>query len=205
MTTQTLTPVDDLWTVGIGTTSVSRDWDRLNWPEGFEFFEAPACPECGEYAVWSHGEWECGNGACECEERGIDPFEQDVSGPMMSYSYELTNSGRMGGGTSGQGWRGPHEAAALISHLPLCIIEFPEDDDLHLALTGGGMDLSWEICEAYMRLGWLPPAHFAELPAMAGRPRDDVDRWIIEGCKRTFRVLAGQAERALERLESLGT
>lgn len=48
------------------------------------------------------------------------------------------------------------ELAGLIKDLPLCVVWI--DGTLGLALTGGGMDLSWEIAEAFIRLGWYPPS-----------------------------------------------
>jgi hypothetical protein len=48
------------------------------------------------------------------------------------------------------------EMAALIKDLPLCAIWL--DGTLGVALTGGGMDLSWHIAEAFIRLGWFPPS-----------------------------------------------
>ena len=91
--------------------------------------------------------------------------------------------------------------ARAIRHLPLCVVEWVKDGGYALALTGGGMDLSWEICEAFMRLGYLPPTRF-EPPAMAGRGTSSKDRWILRGYLRACRVqrawLARKAERARE-------
>lgn len=112
-------------------------------------------------------------------------------GPMMNYRYDI-DSRRVGG---------PREAAAALARLPLCLVVF-EGNDEYLALTGGGMDLSWEICEAYMRLGYLPPAHFIDLPGMAGKSlKDPDDRWVIEGCMRTAEVQMRWAGDRLERLK----
>lgn len=77
------------------------------------------------------------------------------------------------------------------------------DGEHYLALTGGGMDLSWEICESYMRLGYFPPAHFANLPAMAGRGMSERDKWIIEGCRKSLQGMRDRAERALTSLDHL--
>jgi hypothetical protein len=112
-------------------------------------------------------------------------------GPMMNYRYDV-DSRRVGGA---------REAAKALARLPMCLVVFPGDDE-YLALTGGGMDYSWEICEAYMRLGYLPPAHFIELPSMAGKSMNDpVDAWVIAGCMRTAEVQMGWAENRLERLK----
>jgi hypothetical protein len=59
------------------------------------------------------------------------------------------------------------------------------------------MDLSWEICEAFMRLGFLPPASFARVPAMAGKPGDRIDLWVLEGVSRAGEVVLSQGERLI--------
>lgn len=99
-------------------------------------------------------------------------------GPMMSYYYPLEDT-----------LRDMTEAAKCLVDLPLCVVHFNESDTYGLALTGGGMDLSWEICEAFMRLGYLPPVHFCRLPAMAGRGVSPRDKWIISGCRRALQGL----------------
>lgn len=114
-------------------------------------------------------------------------------GPMMNYYYPLpTYDGD------------PREDCKKLVDLPLCIVEFLEEDRdgrYALALTGGGMDLSWEICEAFMLLGYVPPAHFAaDLPQMAGRGTSARDRWIIVGCRRSLQAIKYNAGRALRRL-----
>lgn len=116
-------------------------------------------------------------------------IDERREGPMMNYAYPLP------------AYRGnPVYDARSLVHLPLCIVQ--EGDETFLALTGGGMDLSWEICEAYMRLGYLPPLHFADLPRMAGRGESPDDRTIIAACKRSAEVAIGWAQRTLENLNA---
>jgi hypothetical protein len=60
-----------------------------------------------------------------------------------------------------------------------------------LALTGGGMDLSWQICDAFVAAGYLPPFHFCRgLPTMAGYVPAPV---TIAAIRRTLEI---QAQRA---------
>ncbi len=122
-----------------------------------------------EEEVWGLTEWRdhCQDWIWE------NPYSWE---PMMNYYYPLP--GEFDG-----------EDAAKIDHLPLCIVHFLEDDSYALALTGGGMNLSWEICEAHMRLGYLPPTHF-RLPRMAGTPPNERNRWIIDGCIRSAEISA---------------
>ena len=65
------------------------------------------------------------------------------------------------------------------------------------------MDLTWEICEAFMQLGELPPLHFCRPPAMAGRGKSTRDKWIIEGCKRQLKAAAENYAYAYENLEKV--
>lgn len=101
-----------------------------------------------------------------------------VEGPMMSSWYACSIED-------------PIKAAALIIDLPLCVVEV--DGAYGLALTGGGMDLSWEICAAFIALGFLPPYNYADLPGMAGRGRSESDKLIIAACLQTMQVTADRA------------
>lgn len=193
-------PVDSLSLAALDVRHVERDWSE-GYGETWTYVEAPDCPECGSDCTWDderHG-WYCTQDPGSCERSGehddaeeIDPHESGSEGPMMNYSYELP-------GFHGDEYR----AASKIADLPLCLVvpESPRDTIAGLpalALTGGGMDLTWEIAEAFMRLGYLPPIAYCELPSMCGRgtlsnagqyggqnlsPRD---RWIISGCRRAI-------------------
>ena len=123
----------------------------------------------------------------------------DELSPMMNYLYPLPDFEH-----------GKLTAEALQTILmDQCLVVVCVDDDggggsetYYLALTGGGMDLSWEICHAYILAGYLPPTHF-ELPAMAGKPSTDTDRLIIQACKQANEVAQQWAGRRLERLAEL--
>ena len=58
----------------------------------------------------------------------------------------------------------PKYAAEKLEGVPLCVVDWLNRDERGLALTGGGMDHSWSICEAYIILGYLPPVHFIPPP-----------------------------------------
>lgn len=114
-------------------------------------------------------EW---RGACnECIQDNTHDYE-----PLMSYYYPLPD---LDSDTD----------PAVIEDLPLVIVEFLDDNAYGLALTGGGMDLSWEICEAFTRLGYLPPFHFCRLPLMAGKKDNERNRAILAACSETCAVL----------------
>jgi len=145
--------IEDLWAGYIDATSHRFDWGK-GYTETWDFIGVAECEECGEAVAGVRGEdhhryleddTDC-EGYLYCE------------GPVMNYYYPVDVK-RVGGA---------EEAGKKIVDLPLCVVEFLEDgyptDDYALALTGGGTDLSWEICEAYTRLGYLPPLKFARVP-----------------------------------------
>lgn len=156
---------------------------------------------------WRH--WEAVH-AEQSEERDvwIWPDDRDenetlfeiATGPMMNYAYEL---GKLSPYVGFNKNRSPSEAARLLVGLPLCIVEADFlSEEWYLALTGGGMDFSWQICEAYMRLGFIPPVEFADLPKMAGHPRDERQQKVLAACKRSFKENSDQAQRQADRLKN---
>lgn len=158
-------------------TPVSYNWTEHAYAEAWESFEAAKCDECGKIVFGSSG--------TEDRHRDLDSLvECDANvhlgdGPMMSYYYPVPDHRSMS----------IEDMAKAIIHLPLCIVHFPAEEKLALALTGGGMDLSWEICEAHMRIGFLPPLHFCGLQDMC-RDWDTRTAWIVAGCRESYRVSA---------------
>jgi hypothetical protein len=63
------------------------------------------------------------------------------------------------------------------------------DRDLFLALTGGGMDMTWDICQTYINLGYYPPVEFCRLPAMAGRGSSSNDQVTIGRCNDALKAM----------------
>jgi hypothetical protein len=198
-TTSDIPSVDRLYVDTTNVSAVTADWTE-GYGETWSFHAAPECPECGSYAEWresSSEEWEawrCPNLAeCNTAASG-DEIENYDDGPMMSYHYPLPafDADRFDA----------REAAQKIRDLPLCVIEW-DNGSYSLALTGGGMDLSWEIAEAFMRLGYLPPLAYCDLPEFAGMELNERRRWIIAGCLRTTEVIKAQAERRAEALRKL--
>ena len=111
--------------------------------------------------------------------------------PMMSCAYPL---GSLRGST-------PETLQArLLPRGPLVVVLL--DETPYLALAGGGMDFSWEICEAYALLGFRPPLHFCDLPRMAGRGESDGDRAIIAACIGSAEIARGWAQSAIDRLQN---
>ena len=124
----------------------------------------------------------------------LDAFRYDSPQfePMMNYLYPIEVDD-------------PEQAQSVLyrAHLPVCVVVVKDNGEWqpYLALTGGGMNLSWEICEAYMRLGFLPPVHFCDLPAIAGRGQSGRDQWIVQACLRSveaMRIRLNWTERSLK-------
>lgn len=114
---------------------------------------------------------------------------QSAEGPQMNYRYPVNVAVT-------------YDNVRKIANLPLCLID--DRSDAYLALTGGGMDLSWEICEAYIRLGFLPPTHF-DLEAMADKFLNPRTARIIAAAERACEVQQGWIRRRGERTTQLFT
>lgn len=167
----------------IDTTPIDRDWSE-GWTERWEFRTVVECNGCERPLVYNGSYAECENEDCEMFEEQQDEFYDE--GPMMNYAYPLPDS--------------PTDATVLeLDHLPLVVVDWYEDNSSELALSGGGMDLSWEICEAFIVLGYLPPLHFCDLPRMC-KQDTPANRRIIEACKLSAKVAGMRSGRVLERL-----
>ena len=94
------------------------------------------------------------------------------------------------------------DAARAIAHLPLCVVEF-EDGETGFALTGGGMDLSWQICDAFISCGYLPPLQYCDLPDMAGQEKHPRTQLILAACQRSAEIAEGWAHRRRESLRAM--
>lgn len=178
--------VTQLSPAALGAAPVERDWSEGCWGDAWEYYAAPSCEACGEYARWDEAAW-----AWRCADHGPVEGHGD-EGPMMNYAYPLPSLGIA---------EGPHDAADRIRDLPLCIVE--RDGEYELALTGAGMDFSWEICAAYMRLGFLPPLAFCAVPRMAGRGQSERDREIIAACRSSATVAGNRARQVIAHLDRI--
>jgi len=150
----------------LSSTPVLMDWNEMGIE--WESYEDVECPECGKTIVSGIQYAECPH----CED-GVDT---DAAGPMMNFFYPLPQEHEP-------------EDAMKLEGLPLCLVNLYLDGSWGLALTGGGMDLSWEICEAFIRLGYTPPVHFASsLPIMAGLTLDERHQDILAACRESLEV-----------------
>ena len=191
MRTANRTPVNDLSCESVDTEARSFDYSSRHcepWDErteedsrGWSYIECVKCEKCG--AILTSG----GD-----RHSDIDPDTQcdghvpSGDGPMMNYFYPLPNLDES-------------DAAKLVDTC-LCVVAV--GDETGLALTGGGMDLTWEIAEAYMLIGHLPPVAFCRLPA-SGRGLNARDRWIVAGCLRSCEVAASWATRRADDIRAM--
>lgn len=196
--------VANLRNCAIDAASRRVDWSSLLGEdlEGWEAWEVVDCHECGREVLMS-SRMGCDQHRYiepeitvtdedgdedEIENECMGELDHEV-GPQMNIFYPCELSDL-------------EEAARAISHLPLCVVEM-EDGETGFALTGGGMDLSWEICAAYIACGFLPPLQFCDLPGMAGRERHKDTALVLTACARSCEVAEGWAARKRERLAEM--
>lgn len=180
-------PVRELYVDAIEVSPRYYDWSE-GYPDRWDYIEACKCEECGKVViVQGEDRHRYVDDTTDCDGYVI------TEGPMMNYFYPLPHFEHLE----------PTEAARLIVDLPLCLIRLEESDEYGLALTGGGMDLSWEICEAYMLLGYLPPITFCDLPGMAGKRLNARNKWILAGCRRSVNVTGKRAGFTREHLRNI--
>lgn len=131
----------------------------------------------------------------EAEEKlGYGSYEamEESNQPMMNYLYPL-----------GEGDEFDAQDAKVLDHLNVCLVYFNQSEEYALALTGGGMDLSWDIVEGYIRLGYLPPLYFSHLPKFAGTKKDARKTVIIDAFLEMMKGTKATIDREAERLKNL--
>lgn len=136
--------------------------------DGWQSYEEITCG-CGHTFVAVNA-----NGCTKCG-------EDTASGPAMNYYYPVPILPEA-----------CKEAAQRIGHLPLCVVEF-RNGTVGLALTGGGMDLSWEIIRAHLALGFMPPVHFCPPTEMAGWEKYADANYVLAACQASAQVVARRA------------
>lgn len=102
--------------------------------------------------------------------------DSDRFTPVMSYYYPLPGLSMKA-----------EDAQTILDNSSCALAVVLVGDEPVMALTGGGMDFSWDICRAYMLLGFLPPTHF-QPPEMGGMKLDARTRWVLAGYRRSCQV-----------------
>lgn len=153
------------------------------------FVEAVRCEACNTPVVVSGSgdERHCDlDTDSECE--GV---VTGAEGPMMNYFYPCN-------------LRDLDAAAIAIVDLPLCVV-VRANGDIGFALTGGGMDLSWEICDAYVLCGYLPPVERADnLPiyTMHGNAKARAER-VLSAARASARFMTTRAKAMSARIREM--
>ena len=181
-------PVDFDWSEGFGETwdiviPRTSDWDKkrcMAWIEGESL-------ELSDLNLDKDAE------LSDIQERIRERMNEDVDRdtPVMNYYYPLPSLDMKA-----------EEAQAILDDSYCSLTIALVDDTPVMSLTGGGMDFSWGICEAYMLLGYLPPVHF-RLPEMGGKDmKSPRTRWVLAGytesCKVNYRWAKSQLARTRE-------
>ncbi|MFA5186593.1 MAG: hypothetical protein WC551_08975 [Patescibacteria group bacterium] len=159
--TKRRTPIDKLSGDAVDSVVRTMDWtEELGEDlDGWTCYEVTECSSCGhKYVV--------GLGCSECPKCGHE--SDPIDGPMMNYFYPVPFLGSC------------EDAAKALGQTCVCVVEL-SDGTRGLALTGGGMDLSWEIARAHVSLGFLPPA-WLRLPRMAGWENYGDAAYMIKVC-----------------------
>jgi hypothetical protein len=95
------------------------------------------------------------------------------------------------------------EPSSWLSDFLLSMTVVEINDEPYLAMTGGGMDMSWYLAKTYVNLGYVPPAHI-DLPAF-GESLTDSHLRAAAAMKLAYTCQIARAQRSLERLsENLG-
>lgn len=179
------------------------DWsEHQNWTEDGEaelvwnFWEPIDGPN-GDRIVYSSQDMAAIRYRKDGSPTSAQPYEEEYNndteggyvaeGPMMNYYWPLTH------------WLNadPYEVAERLRHLSVCLVKIERDDRdalWALALTGGGMDLSWNIAAAYIACGFMPPR---ALSVHQGGPKSTWDYGVsVIGIKWAKRVKAALVHRA---------
>lgn len=145
------------------------------------------CPDCDAVYYRRPGGAACPR--CTTSDTVVK-LEARALEPQMNYYYTLPY------------FRGdPAVTQARLLHHPVnvCLVRLmvmDEDETYALALTGGGMDLSWDICYAYILLGYAPPLHFCRVPEFAAQDnRREPFATILKACLKAIDCVKLQTAR----------
>ena len=102
--------------------------------------------------------------------------DNDYFSPMMNYYYEIDLRRQEA-----------ESVQARIDRYGGCCILVNIGEEPKLCLSGGGMDLTWEIAWSYILCGQLPPTKYCDLPDQC-EPLSRRNRLIIKACRKSIQV-----------------
>jgi len=207
----------------VGNTPTDFEYDDEKWPESWDYVPVVRCEHCRAVIIDTDDhlstivdengtpvlrdgaevhateadkdDWDLADGEewDDCDAADQDASDLDAGGPWMNYWYPA--------------WLRFGETAEDLARATvdsvLVVVTRNDGDEVGFALGGGGMDLSWEICEGYMSAGLLPPFTFCDLPAMGGLSATPKTLAVIAACKRTAECIADRARYTTDRLDRL--
>ena len=132
-----------------------------------------------------------------CASEYSSTLERPVIEPMMNYYYELPYYE----GDPEEDQLTLYQSSANVVLVRMLNIE-EDENSFVLALSGGGMDLSWDICHAYILLGYAPPLHFCNLPDLGQDNRQEPYQLILKACLQSAKSVAYRANRQIKQLQS---
>ena len=151
--------IDDLYLDAVDVLPVPFEWHNRPWDQ-------PHPPEHHH---------EKGDSCAECY--GLESWSEELDAPVMHYYYPLPNF------VDGPLSPANGQAALWAAPVNVTMIWDSVEDVWALALTGGGMDYSWDICHAYILMGYAPPLHFCDLPDFAGQDVANEPFWsVVKAC-----------------------
>lgn len=192
LTKKTKIDVSDLSLAALDIQPVSYDWADHVGDGSWESYEVSECEECGVSLIGRGGEAHKElDSDSNCD--GNVPLNE---GPMMNYFYALPCFNQ-----------DSEEAAKKLKDAALCLVHFydatDEDQEYALALTGGGMDMTWDICWAFIALGYVPPRHFWRLPKMAGYKLTPERKLVIDAIEKGIEASKAEIDSAEGDLKSI--
>lgn len=166
----------------IDTFGVTRDGDPADFQSMHGgrmeiVYPAPTPQQRADHDMPKRGEWDDG-------ERGADEY-RDGFFPMMNalWPVELAYG------------RSEAEAADLMNRHGGATSLISIDGDYYIAMTGGGMDLSWHLAAAYVCCGAVPPLYILRsLSRSASDMRPAVTRAILAAGRQGAGYLRLQAK-----------
>ena len=127
-----------------------------------------------------------------------EEMEAEEFTPMMNYRYPLPDFHHKIGKMSEEEIKRALDDAGNIT-----LIFDDKNEEYYLALTGAGMDFSWDIVQAYINLGYYPPTHFCDLPKMAGMELTPKREKSLQACRNSLIGMRHRVENGLDRLDSI--
>lgn len=145
--------------------------------------------------------YDFGQGYAEKWDLAFNRTDEEIANgefePMMNYRYPLPDFKE-------KGLSEEEIKKALNRAGAVTLVEDLESNEKYLALTGAGMDFSWDIVKGYVNLGFAPPAHFCrDLPRFAGDRLTQENKEAILACRKSLEAQSLWNQRGLEKLDDL--